>query len=223
MSSERRLMTTAEYAAHRKCSDSYIRRMRRHDRLVTVGDLIDADASDKLLAATTDPVRGGDRTERPGAASGPETRSEAAEAPWAGSAAANGPETRPDAAAGASSPAADFIAQMAAGADLRRAMARERDAKAKLAELELAERTGALVRKREIAGAVFTLARQAVNRLQLVRSRLKYQLAAAATPGECDQLLDAEIRLICADMQQAANELMTGTADQAESAAAEAA
>lgn len=44
------LMTVAEYAAHRGCSDSYVRRLRRIGRLVVVGDLINVLASDVLLA-----------------------------------------------------------------------------------------------------------------------------------------------------------------------------
>lgn len=56
-------MTVAEYAAHRGCSDSYVRRMRREARLVmTPTGAIDVTASDAALAKTGDPLRGGDRT-----------------------------------------------------------------------------------------------------------------------------------------------------------------
>ncbi|MBB4604150.1 hypothetical protein GGR59_000355 [Xanthomonas arboricola] len=62
MSSE--TMTAAEYAAHRNCSDSYIRRMRRSGKLVMHADgkRINVAASDSLLDDITDPLRGGDRT-----------------------------------------------------------------------------------------------------------------------------------------------------------------
>lgn len=56
-------MSVAEYASHRGCSDSYVRRMRREDRLVlTKSGAIDVAASDASLANTGDPLRGGDRT-----------------------------------------------------------------------------------------------------------------------------------------------------------------
>lgn len=57
-------MTAAEYASHRGVSDSYVRRMRRHGKLVTTADgrrIVVAD-SDAMLDDITDPVRGGDRT-----------------------------------------------------------------------------------------------------------------------------------------------------------------
>jgi hypothetical protein len=45
-------MTVAEYATHRGCSDSYVRRMRREQRLVMgEGKLIDVAASDAKLEA----------------------------------------------------------------------------------------------------------------------------------------------------------------------------
>ena len=61
-------MTVAEFAMHRGCSDSYIRRMRRLGKLVMAADgkRIVVTSSDALLDDITDPVRGGDRT--PGAA-----------------------------------------------------------------------------------------------------------------------------------------------------------
>jgi len=62
MSSE--TMTAAEYANHRGCSDSYIRRMRRSGKLVMHADgrRIVVAASDALLDDITEPLRGGDRT-----------------------------------------------------------------------------------------------------------------------------------------------------------------
>ncbi len=60
-------LSVADYAAHRGCSDSYIRRMRRLGKLVMHADgkhILVAE-SDALLDDITDPVRGGDRS--PGA------------------------------------------------------------------------------------------------------------------------------------------------------------
>jgi len=67
MSSGTGLMTVAEYAVHRKVSDSYIRRMRREGKLVCEGKAIRVQDSDALLNDLTHPLRGGDRT--PGAES----------------------------------------------------------------------------------------------------------------------------------------------------------
>lgn len=60
-------MTTAEYAAHRGCSDSYIRRMKRQGKVVMADDgkRIRVAETDALLDDITDPVRGGDRTATP--------------------------------------------------------------------------------------------------------------------------------------------------------------
>lgn len=72
MSSALDLMTVAEYAVHRKVSDSYVRRMRREGKLVCEGKAILVQASDALLNDLTHPLRGGDRTttaESPAAAS----------------------------------------------------------------------------------------------------------------------------------------------------------
>lgn len=57
-------MSVIEYAAHRGCSDSYIRRMRRTGKLVMHADgkRIHVAASDALLDDITDPIRGGDRS-----------------------------------------------------------------------------------------------------------------------------------------------------------------
>jgi hypothetical protein len=57
-------MSVIEYAAHRGCSDSYIRRMRRTGKLVmhVDGKRIQVVASDALLDDITDPVRGGDHS-----------------------------------------------------------------------------------------------------------------------------------------------------------------
>lgn len=175
-------MTVAEYAAHRGCSDSYVRRMRRLGRLV-VDDKgrIDRDASDARLAAEDDPLRGGDRTRPADAARAEEAR---------------------DGGAGAE-PAPMAVVALG-GVSLREAMRRERLAKARAAELALGEATRQLTRTRDAERAVFTLARHALERLRGMKSRLRTSLAAESDPRRIEDLLDGEIREICADMQQAA-------------------
>jgi hypothetical protein len=168
-------MTVAEYAVHRGCSDSYVRRMRRDERLVLTKDkLIDVAASDARLAATTDPLRGGDRT----------------------------------AAAGSDGDAGDQTARVAPGdVSLREAMRRERLARARLAELELGEEAKELARVKDVQRDVFTLARQALERLRSIPSRLRTSLAAESDPRACEALLDAEVAKVCEELQKAAQAL----------------
>jgi hypothetical protein len=177
VSSEKTFMTTAEYAVHRKCSDSYVRRMRREGRLVEgEGKMIDVAASDALLDATTDPLRGGDRTAR----------------------------AADEALAPAQVPVTATVAPLGDGVDLREAMRRERLAKARLAELELGEEARELVRRKQVDREVFTLARQAMERLRTIPSRLRIKLAAESDPRGCEALLDAEVAMVCEELQKAA-------------------
>lgn len=186
-------MTTAEYAAHRGCSDSYARRMRREGRLV-IGDddLIDVAASDARLAATTDPVRGGDRT---------------------------GKATPANAGAGTDTPSATVL-PLSEGIDLREAMRRERLARARLAELELGEEASELVRRKQVDREVFTLARQAMERLRTIPSRLRHKLAAETDPRACEALLDAEVAVVCEELQKAAMAMAAALANRRKQEAA---
>ena len=177
-------MTTAEYAAHRDCSDSYIRRMRRLGNLVLAsGDMIDVAASDEKLDGLTNPVRGGKRPrgDDPGAGGG-----------------TGGPD---DPAAGAA--ARDVIT-------VQEAVRRERLARARLAELELGESAGQLTRVEEVNRAVITLVRQALSQLQGMRGRLAQPLAAESDVGRIGDLIDADVAHICHDMRAAAARLLSG-------------
>lgn len=174
------LMTVAEYAAHRGCSDSYVRRLRRDHRLkVAVDGLIDVVGSDAMLASSSDPLRGGDRT-------------------------APAPGTDID---------DDATAVVAAGdISLREAMRRERLARARLAELELGEEARQLVRAKDVDREVFTAARQAVERLRSMGSRLRKSLAAESDPAECEAMLNKEAEIICTAMQKAAEDMVAARA-----------
>ncbi len=181
-------LTTQEYAVHRGCSDSFVRRLRRNGRLVLSPDstLIDREQSDALLDATSDPLRGGARAPEAVTAPGPDP---AVELPAPG------------------------------GPSIKEAVRRERLAKARLAELELGEEAGDLTRRREVHRDVFTLARQALESMRTMGSRLRTKLAATSDPAECEALINTEIAKICDDMQRAANEMRQQPADAARSAA----
>lgn len=182
-------MTVAEYAAHRDCSDSYVRRLRRENRLTLATDgRIDVRASDARLAAEQDPLRGGDRTGKAGAD-------------------------------GADQPAGEHVPTVAVGdVSLREAMRRERLARARLAELELGEASRQLARVKEMERVAFTLARQTLERLRGIPSRLRNQLAAETSSRGCEALLDAEVAQVCAELQNAARELLAKPADEASAA-----
>lgn len=169
MSSGTRLVSAADYAAHRGVSDSYIRRMRREGKLVCQGKLVDVDASDRLLDDVTDPVRGGNRALPAGADAGQRGR--------------------------------------AASGEVQEAIHRERLAKARLAELELAREAGELTRTDGVERAVFTLVRQALNELQGMKYQLRGRLAAATDVAAVDALLDEHVGAICERMRKAARTL----------------
>lgn len=195
-------MTVAEYAAHRGCSDSYVRRMRRESRLVIATDgRIDRDASDARLAAEQDPLRGGVRT-RPDPDEAAELALREAHA-GAGQAAGGAPLV--------GTVRIDTIS-------LKEAMRRERLAKARSAELELGEATKQLTRTRDVERAVFTLARRALERLRGMKTRLRTELAAESDPRAIEAILDNEIREICTDMQAATRALFEAPAAETEGA-----
>jgi hypothetical protein len=188
-------MSTAQYAVHRKCSDSYVRRLKRTGKLALCehGE-IDAAASDRLLADILNPVRGGDRS--------------------AGAAATPAPPAAPSVPSGAGeSPRID-------GISVHEAVRRERLAKARISELELGELSGQLIRRQDAQRATVTLVRQAVSRMRLMASRLRGQLAATSDPRKCEALIDADIDAICADMQKDAALVASGEANTDQQAAA---
>ena len=180
-------MSVADYAAHRGCSDSYVRRMRREDRLVlTNTGLIDVAASDAKLARQGDPLRGGNRQ----------------------------PGHKVD-----DHDAASMEGPVTGDISLREAMRRERLARARLAELELGEEAKQLARVKEVDRAVFTLARQALERLRSIPSRLRKSLAAETDPRACEALLDAEVAKVCEELQKAVQTMHAGRPVPVEAAA----
>lgn len=189
VSPDKPLMTVAEYAAHRGCSDSYVRRLRREQRLVEgEGKLIDVAASDAKLDAESDPLRGGNRSAQ--------EIDDAIDAAYAA------------------------VVMPAGGVGLKEAVRRERLARARLAELELGEQAKELARVKEIDRLVFTLARQTLERLRSISSRLRTSLAAESDPRACEALLDTEIAIVCKEFQSLAEAMVTARAapDQAEAA-----
>jgi hypothetical protein len=56
------LVSQADYARRRGCSESMVSKFKEQGRLVIVDGLVDIEESDKLIAETVDPTRGGDRS-----------------------------------------------------------------------------------------------------------------------------------------------------------------
>jgi phage terminase Nu1 subunit (DNA packaging protein) len=189
MAGESRYVTRAEFARLRNCSGPYVTKLGHQGRLVldASGKLVDVAATIALLERTDDPARGGDRTGKPAAAP-------TLALPAPGQVA---PATQP--APGVVGDSAPVPAEE--GTAYKTAATRERIAKARLAELELAEKSGNLVRRDEVEAAVFGLARQAQEALDAIADRLSTQLAAETDPARVHQLLSDDLRRV---MQQLA-------------------
>lgn len=59
---ERQLVSQADYARHRACSEAHVSKLKSSGWLVMEGDLVDVAASDAKIAENSDPGRGGDRS-----------------------------------------------------------------------------------------------------------------------------------------------------------------
>lgn len=170
-------LTQAAYAVARGKSPAYITKLKRQGRIVfSRPGLVNVEATDRLIENTRDPARGGDR--RPAA-----KRSE--------------PE-------GAVAPAPAVTRGDDGDNAYREAARRERIAKARLAELELAEAAGQLVRTDHVERVLFGAARQTMEALLAIPDRLCDALAVESDPFRCKALLDAEMRAVVKQMQEAA-------------------
>lgn len=183
----------SEFAALRGCAKSYVTKLGHQGRLVLdpTGKLIDVAATAAMLERTDDPARGGDRAKKYQMAHAQATALGMLPRPGLASAA---PEPRPGAAVDGGG-SGDTPAY-------RNAATRERVAKARLAELDLAEKAGNLVRRAEVEAAVFSLARQAQDALDAIADRLSTQLAAESDPARVHKLLSDDVRRV---MQQIAD------------------
>lgn len=165
-------LSKSDYAKARGCSAAYVSKLARQGRLVlTPAGKVNVEATDRLVEATRDPARGGDR--RPGAV---------------------------DSGDGGETAAAPGSARVQT---YKEAARRERIAKARIAELELAEKTGHLVRREEVAAAIFGLSRQAMEALDALADRLASQLAAETDVARVHALLTEHVAKIRVAMQSA--------------------
>jgi len=157
--------------------------------------LVVVDVTDRLVAATRDPTRGGDRTGKHAA------RSAVIAAPLHAGA------TPTNLAAGteAAAPPTWF-------ADSKLAESRERAA---LLRLDRLEREGRLVDRGEVDRAVRLLARAALESLMSIADRLASQLAAESDADKIRALIDAEARHIADSLSSGAEQFAALAATEA--------
>lgn len=91
---------------------------------------------------------------------------------------------------------------------VQEAVRRERLARARLAELQLGEEAKRLTRVEDVNRAVFTLVRQALNKMQGMSGRLRRVLAKESDPFAIGQIIDADVAEICKEMREAAGKLL---------------
>lgn len=165
--------TTAEFAAHRGVTPRMVSKYRKAGRLVLHEDgRIVVHASDALLARTLHPSKGGDRSQ---AASPAKTPREGDSLP-----------RRP--------PPGERI-------DLAAETARERRAKADLAELELAAKRRELVARTAVESLVRGLAVAAREALLALPGRIAPELALLEGAEAMERKLAEELALVCRTMQ----------------------
>lgn len=180
-------LSQSEYAKSRGWVKSYVSKLKAKGLLVMVDGLVDVAASDALIAQFRDPARGGNRSGRAGAAELPAAATTSAGVPTPVPAAPGKP------------------AENSAGAALayQEAATRERIAKARTAELELAEKAGQLLNRETVRGIWFTLARQAQQALLTMKYRLAGPLAIEGDPKRISEILDAEAHAIIGSIMTA--------------------
>lgn len=165
--------TSKEYAAHRSVDVSLINRWKRAGRLVLdETDRIVVHASDAKLAGSLHPNRGG----RQAGASKENGRANAARA------SASAPERKDGTI------------------DLAVEVAREKRAKADLAELELAAKRRELVARADVDSLVRGLAIAARETLLALPGRLAPELALLSDVAAIERQLTDELLLVCQTM-----------------------
>lgn len=189
-----RLGTQAEYADHLGCKPPYVTKLKAQGRLRLVdteaGLRVDFDASDAAIAASRDAAKEGVRERWARERLGSTARAEAAavSAALAGRPnPANGLDVDPVPASAETAPSGQDRASRELYEARLRAQIRTEQARAQVAELELLERAGALVRAVDVQDAMMRHGR-AVN--QMVLTTLVPRLAQLVAPhvSEAQQL-----------------------------------
>lgn len=174
-------MTQAEFAKHRGVSEAMVSRWKAKGLLVfTAEGRVDVAASMDLLDRMLDPARGGNRAARPSAVS------------------ASRPPAAPAPPPAGTLPPAAWPQDGGDKANYNVEAARERRAKAQLAELELAEKAGTLVPAGDVEALFFDRVRAARDLFAQIGRRIAPDLALETDPAKIEAKLNAEYRAVCA-------------------------
>lgn len=171
-------LTQVEYAQLRGYSPQYVSKLKKQQRLVLDADgLVLVAQTDAVIAALRDPARGGDRT-------GKRAREQAAPAPAADAGAARAREGLAPATGGAAADRQTYA----------EAATQEKLERTRLLQLEIAEKSGQLLRRDQVEAEAFRRGRQALEALMAMKDRLCGRLAAETDPLKVEAMLDDEIR-----------------------------
>lgn len=193
--SERRLVKKIEYARHRNVSPSLVTRWIAAGRVVLEGKRIDLDASDRLLAGSLDPARGG-----AGTGSGGKPKRGAGKDTSATTAGAAG-------ASDGSSPAAAVTP--AASQSLIAHRAKREDFVARDAELRYLERAGALVPRESFERAVREGMGPITAAIDSLAPRIARQVVGLEDIRTIEAAIEAEVRAIRADLRKSLEALLS--------------
>lgn len=197
MSDEQRLMTQAEYAAHRGCSQPYVSKLVRAGRIPT-GDKgkIDPVAADEALAASADP----------GSTAGAAARKAAGTARGGGKRAADAPTKRPRAPEQPGARKGADPATLSANASFTAARAQRETALAKQAEADYRKSIGELVEAAAVQRAISDCAVSTRQLVMQIPNRIATKVAAefGVDPSRLYAVMQSEIERVCVEVADTA-------------------
>lgn len=170
-----KLMTQAEYAAHRGCSAVAVHKAVKAGRISLIGDKIDPAVADIQWAANT---RARQRN-----VGKPDAEHDLVQQATAGAAPSDAPTAAPP------PPAADT--------GYTAARARREQAEADLAEMAARKQRGELVAWQDVARGGFEVARDVRDTMESAVNALAAELAAEANAERCAEILRRHNRAVC--------------------------
>lgn len=174
-----KLMTQAEYAAHRGCSAVAVHKAVKAGRISLIGDKIDPAVADIQWAANT---RARQRNVGTAPQSAPDLVGQAESAPPPA-------DDRPPAQPPAASPTADT--------GYNAARARREIAEAEQAEIDLKKAKGELVAWEDVARGGFEVGRDVRDTMESAVNGLAAELAAEGNAERCAEILRRHNRAVC--------------------------
>ncbi|MCC2673062.1 MAG: hypothetical protein K0R58_9 [Ramlibacter sp.] len=171
-----KLMTQAEYAAHRGCSGVAVHKAVKAGRISLIGDKIDPAVADIQWAANT---RARQRNVGKQEAAGADLVDQA-----------SGGSAAPSAPAAAAAPAAPDTGYTAARAERERAEADK-------AKMEVAKLRGELVAWQDVSRGGFEVGRDLRDTMESAVNSLAAELASEVSADKCAEILRRHHRAVC--------------------------